>query len=488
MADTSTLNLKCSIYPIRDFSVDDFLYGYTVATSPQDNDSNYIPFNEQTYDKIIMAGLRPYRKFSDVGNADLTDAIQSIVNRGGTDVYVSSAEIFNVFRQNVSLVKQDRILQENYFDCDNPVFDDIPVTTLPNQNKDDAKSEDLRYFNVWSSFLNTAGGQDLDVTLTDGTNTVTYTYKRTGGSIEWNQSWGEATLAYVYDVDSSASVGAGVETNAFKSVNRLLQSYLKKIAFGVSASDSDILGEEEKLKYTTRKLSFSFNTEFQTFSDLNQFQSDTLGGRFGVLIYEDGATITQDLENSISSPLIADFSGCLFYGYCEFSGFNLETNEIEWNAYRYQIPKTANFMNYVKSSNVVNNSEFTSNATGWTANGGVTLNYDSTSKNLDVSNIDTSGTDYISIAVTTAGFSQDKWGLEFDILDYVAGSATVKVVIRDSADTYDVFSVEITGSGHYSYINELSSTDLINKTEIQCTSSGTSPTFTIDNFRVWGIG
>ena len=147
MADTSTVNLKCSIYPIRDFTTANFMFGYNVSDAPLDTNSAYVPFNDDLFSNIIMAGHRPYRKFDDLASIDLTEAIKSISNLSTVNITVN--ELKDMRRRDISLVKQDRILQENYYDCDSPVFDNIPITNFPILGFSDTKLEDLKYSVIW---------------------------------------------------------------------------------------------------------------------------------------------------------------------------------------------------------------------------------------------------------------------------------------------------------------------------------------------------
>ena len=487
MPDTSEVNLKCSIYPMRDFSTTNFIYGYSVANSPIDNDSDYIPQNEQLFNNIIMGGLRPYRTFFDIKNIDLVEAFKSISNL--SDVNITAATVVDTARRNVSLVKQDRILQENYYDCDNPVFDDIPISSFPILKYDDDKFEDINYFTIWQQLTINDGSNYLDVTIDDGGGGVTYRFKYKPASYTTTLFDG-TVLTWSYDVEATTS---DTETNKSKTAKETIKIAIKKGFLEQGQTPTDILGEKEKLKYTTKKISFGFTTKHQTYSDLIQFQSLTLGDKFGVLIYEDGDTVTREITTGIGDIEIADFDNVLFKGYCQISGLNEETNEVNWSGYWYQTPLVADFMNYIKAINVISNSTFDSDITGWSASGAAGVAHDSTNDRLQITGLKTATTDYVTGTTEPSPFFLEAGiqGIEFEVFNFVEhDTVPATVMCRLALSSGDSFDVQVTGNGKYSYINEGGVTDDSSGVMyFETTGTGTTATsFDIDNVYAWQLG
>ena len=265
-----------------------------------------------------------------------------------------------------------------------------------------------------------------------------------------------------------------------------IRNAIKNGEFGVAVGTPDkIRGKNEDLKYATRKASFQFTTKSQTYSELIQFQSLTLGDKFGVLIYENGETVTQDLNDGILNTLIAKFDDVLFKGYCQVSGINEETNEVNWSGYWYQIPKVSNFMNLIKYQQYIDNPSFDSGVTGWTANGAATVVYDSTNKRAQLGAL-AALADFVVIDLSILSSIGDKYGISFEVFNYASGTAIVHIFFTGVTPT--VFDIKITGNGKYSFINDTLTSVTPLSAKVYVKTAGTATAFDVDNVEIWSIG
>lgn len=464
--------LRYSIYPLREISLDNWVFGYLASEYPRMEDGSLIPINTQDLQDFLNRGYRPFNDFESVLPVDVLKQHQELITELSKKSTPKSVEVSDIFRHefNTSFVRLQDVLNESAFDCDNPLStetDNVPALEFRVSNRLPALGK-LLYVNNFFNIYDENNVKYIELVIDDGSDQRIYKISTASKFIlDINTPYGKIKVRRKY-VSTTTTLTEG---STMKSLVRGIANSLAKTDFSSGTSGQDVLEDA----ITRSSVSFNLSGMGIDFDDLITLGNAFGNNMYGILIYKAGVTPTKTLNKDTGTITIADFSKCINYGYVDMKDFNYSGTLATLQGYRTKLSIQNTSMNYVKFPSILTNSEFLSTDTtagyvdNWTATGGGANNgiYDVNAGGLPgdgmVADLGITTGHNLLADINTGSFTRINSGnriyLDFFIDWFVPGAnspGTIAVTVEDTsgAGTFTKLTAYISGQGRVTMMSE----------------------------------